>query len=97
MNELAISAILGAIGGIGRVAIAVFRAMADKRELLWKPICVSLLGHLFAGIILGTAVYNVPQVSVLVGYAGMDLIETITKTLAKPKIIFASTTSNARI
>lgn len=89
MTELSIiltSAALGAVGGMARGLVGLFKALAVKMKIrFWYwflTICVSAIIGIMTGIIFGFDY----RLSILAGYAGLDVLEGIYKSFAVQKI-----------
>ena len=89
-NMVVLPGLLGGLGGLTRGLIGLMKALALKRKILWGyygiTICVALIIGVFIGMI-----FNFDwRLSLLAGYAGTDILESIYKSFAVSKVYVQS-------
>lgn len=87
MHTLLFSLFFGFLGGLARASVGLLKAYRTKKKIkssyfVFTLVCSGLIGAA-AGIIFGST----PQVSVFVGYIGMDLLENGYKIAKRKQII----------
>ena len=80
-------AILGAIGGMARVCIGIMKFMSVRYKIYWGITWVSLLAHAIVGSLLGAVFHIYPEVSLLAGYGGLELLDSIYKAFKMQKAV----------
>ncbi len=84
-NTLILPAILGGIGGLTRGLIGLMKALALKRKILWNYYAITIAVALVIGVFIGM-IFNFDwRLSLLAGYAGTDILESIYKSFAVQK------------
>lgn len=85
-NELVLPGILGGVGGLTRGLIGLMKALALKRKILWNYYAITIIVALIIGIFVGL-IFNFDwRLSLLAGYAGTDILESIYKSFAVQKV-----------
>lgn len=80
------SGLLGMLGGIIRGVIGLFKALAVKRKIYWSYWIATALISGLIGILTGIVFSFDYRLSILAGYAGMDLLEGIYKSFKVEKV-----------
>ncbi len=80
-------ALLGFIGGVLRVFVGVFKGFAFSTKIHWKVMFGMALISGVIGLFLG-ALFNYTQpLSLLAGFAGFDVIDSVLRTFKTQKVI----------
>ena len=86
-NEALISGLLGCLGGIARSITGLIKAKITKRRIFWKYWLVTTAIAGIVGTSMGILLGFDWRLSILAGYAGIDLIEGIYKIFKGQKIV----------
>jgi fluoride ion exporter CrcB/FEX len=86
MDALALSALLGGVGGLTRGFVGLLKAMSMRRKILWGYYAITVLIAVVIGIFVGVIFNFDPRLSLLAGYAGTDILEGIYKSFAVQKV-----------
>jgi fluoride ion exporter CrcB/FEX len=86
MNALALSALLGGLGGLTRGFVGLLKAMSLRRNILWGYYAITVLIAVVIGVFVGVIFNFDPRLSLLAGYAGTDILEGIYKSFAVQKV-----------
>jgi fluoride ion exporter CrcB/FEX len=86
MNALALSALLGGVGGLTRGFVGLLKAMSLRRNILWGYYAITVLIAVVIGVFVGVIFNFDPRLSLLAGYAGTDILEGIYKSFAVQKV-----------
>jgi len=85
-TNLILPAILGGVGGLTRGLIGLMKALALKRKIIWTYYGITIFIAVIIGIFIGM-IFNFDwRLSLLAGYAGTDIIESIYKSFAVQKV-----------
>lgn len=85
-NEFVLPAILGGIGGLTRGLVGLMKALALKRKILWNYYAITIVVALIVGVFVGL-IFNFDwRLSLLSGYAGTDILESIYKSFSIQKV-----------
>jgi hypothetical protein len=76
MNPTVIAGLLGGVGGLTRGVVG----------LLWNYYIITVIIALIIGIFIGIVFDFDPRLSLLAGYAGTDILESIYKSFAVQKV-----------
>jgi fluoride ion exporter CrcB/FEX len=79
-------ALLGGIGGLTRGLIGLLKALSLKRKILWGYYAITVLVSAILGIFIGIVFNFDYRLSLLAGYAGLDILEGIYKSFAIQKV-----------
>lgn len=71
----------GAIGGLTRAVMGLWKALSHKRAILWQYWIMTVLISLVIGIFLGFLMSPDYKVAMLAGYAGTDILEGVVKAM----------------
>lgn len=85
-SELALPALLGAVGGFVRGSIGLLKAMASKREIIWGYYFLTIFIAVIIGIFTGIIFNFDYRLSLLAGYAGTDILESVYKSFKTQSI-----------
>jgi fluoride ion exporter CrcB/FEX len=86
IEQLALPALLGAIGGLTRGFVGLLKALSMRRKILWGYYIITVLVALVIGIFTGLIFNFDYRLSLLAGYAGSDIIESIYKSFQVQKV-----------
>ena len=86
MNALALSALLGGLGGLTRGVVGLLKALSLRRQIIWLYYIVTVLIAVIIGVFVGLVFNFDPRLSLLAGYAGTDILEGIYKSFAVQKV-----------
>ena len=86
VNSFVIAGLLGGLGGATRSIVGLLKVLASKREIIWSywiltAVIAAIVGG-FTGIIFDFD----PRLSLLAGYAGTDVLESIYKSFKVQKV-----------
>lgn len=85
-SGLIIPALLGGTGGLTRGFIGLLKALSLKRKIIWSYYSITVLVAVVIGIFSGL-IFNFDwRLSLLAGYAGTDILESIYKSFAVQKV-----------
>ncbi len=87
MEQLALAAIFGGIGGAIRGLVGLFKAMSARKKIVWHYFGITCVTAIVIGAFTGTIFSYSPQISLLTGYAGTDVLEGIYKTFNAQKVL----------
>ncbi|PIN80987.1 hypothetical protein COV16_00050 [Candidatus Woesearchaeota archaeon CG10_big_fil_rev_8_21_14_0_10_34_8] len=79
MNELILAGIFGFIGGVARASVGFLKALKQKKKFNLKYFLVSLFTSGIVGVFAGLLYDKNYKLTLIAGYAGTDLIESIYK------------------
>jgi len=86
MNNIALAALLGGLGGLTRGIVGLLKALSLRRQIIWLYYIVTVLIAVIIGIFVGIVFNFDPRLSLLAGYAGTDILEGIYKSFAVQKV-----------
>jgi fluoride ion exporter CrcB/FEX len=81
-----ISGALGGIGGLTRGVVGLLKALSLRRKILWDYYLVTVLVAVIIGIFVGIIFDFDKRLSILAGYAGTDILESIYKSFKVSKV-----------
>ena len=85
-NMVVLPGLLGGLGGLVRGLVGLMKALALKRRVLWGYYAITIGVALVIGIFIGM-IFNFDwRLSLLAGYAGTDILESIYKSFAVQKV-----------
>lgn len=85
-NMVVLPGMLGGLGGLTRGLIGLMKALALKRKILWNYYLITVIVALIIGVFIGM-IFNFDwRLSLLAGYAGTDILESIYKSFAVSKV-----------
>ncbi len=86
MDTIYLSALLGGIGGLTRGLVGLMKALSLRRKILWGYYCITVLIAIVLGIFTGIIFSFDYRLSLLAGYAGTDILESIYKSFTVQKV-----------
>jgi len=85
-NMVVLPGLLGGLGGLVRGLVGLMKALALKRKILWNYYLITIVVALIIGVFIGM-IFNFDwRLSLLAGYAGTDILESIYKSFAVQKV-----------
>lgn len=89
-NMVILPGMLGGLGGLVRGLVGLMKALALKRKILWNYYLITIVVALIIGAFIGM-IFNFDwRLSLLAGYAGTDILESIYKSFAVSKVYVQS-------
>ena len=85
-EEVIIPAALGGIGGLTRGVIGLLKALSLRRRILWGYYALTVAVAAIIGIFTGIIFNFDYRLSLLAGYAGLDILEGIYKSFKVQKV-----------
>jgi fluoride ion exporter CrcB/FEX len=86
MQTIVLPGLLGMAGGLTRGVVGLLKAMSLRRKILWGYWLVSALVAMIIGAFVGLIFNFDYRLSLLAGYAGTDIIESIYKSFQVQKV-----------
>ena len=86
MDALYLAALLGGVGGLTRGFVGLLKALSLKRRILWAYYTITVAIAVVIGIFVGIIFDFDPRLSLLAGYAGTDILESIYKSFKVDKM-----------
>ena len=86
METLALSALMGGLGGLTRGFVGLMKALSLRRKILWGYYCITVFVALVLGVFTGIIFSFDYRLSLLAGYAGTDILEGIYKSFSVQKV-----------
>ncbi|MCF7910556.1 hypothetical protein K9L16_02685 [Candidatus Pacearchaeota archaeon] len=91
MNQILIDTVilpgaLGAAGGATRAVVGLLKAMALRRKILWSYWLITVVVAMLIGMFVGMIFNFDYRLSLLAGYAGTDILESIYKSFKVEKV-----------
>ena len=86
MNEILLPSILGGIGGLTRGLLGLLKALSLRRRILWNYYFITVFVSLTIGVFTGIIFNFDYRLSLLAGYAGLDILEGIYKSFKVQKV-----------
>lgn len=86
MQNIVLPGLLGMAGGLTRGVVGLLKAMSLRRRVLWGYWIVSALVAMIIGTFVGLIFNFDYRLSLLAGYAGTDVIESIYKSFKVQKV-----------
>ncbi|MFW6226438.1 MAG: hypothetical protein ACOC3V_05725 [bacterium] len=86
MQNIVLPGALGMAGGLTRGVVGLLKAMSLRRKILWGYWVVSALVAMIIGCFVGLLFNFDYRLSLLAGYAGTDIIESIYKSFKVQKV-----------
>ena len=85
-EEVILPAILGGVGGLTRGVIGLLKALSLRRRILWGYYAITVAVSAIIGIFVGIIFNFDYRLSLLAGYAGLDILEGIYKSFKVQKV-----------
>ncbi len=86
MQTLILPGLLGLIGGLTRGLVGLLKALALKRQVLWGYWIITAVVAMLIGLFLGLIFNFDYRLSLLAGYAGTDILESVYKSFTVQKV-----------
>lgn len=87
-EEFLLSAIFGFIGGVARASFGVLKARKRKEKFRFKYFLITILASGAIGMFAGLLYDKSYKISLVAGYAGTDIIESLYKMKHPKKHLF---------
>jgi len=85
MNPTFLAGMLGGIGGLTRGLVGLLKALSLRRRVLWAYYIITVIVAVVIGVFIGIIFDFDYRLSLLAGYAGTDILESIYKSFAVQK------------
>ena len=89
-NLIILPALLGALGGLTRGLVGLMKALSLRRKIIWMYYGITVFIALIIGAFVGMIFSFDWRLSLLAGYAGTDILESIYKSFAVSKVYVQS-------
>jgi fluoride ion exporter CrcB/FEX len=86
MQTIILPGVLGMAGGLTRGVVGLLKAMSLRRKILWGYWVISAVVAMIIGTFVGLIFNFDYRLSLLAGYAGTDIIESIYKSFKVQKV-----------
>ena len=86
MEAIVLAGLLGGVGGLTRGLVGLLKALSLRRRILWPYYLITLVIALIIGVFVGIIFDFDPRLSLLAGYAGTDILESIYKSFKVQKL-----------
>ncbi len=86
MDAILFAGILGGVGGLTRGVVGLLKALSLRRRIIWTYYIITVFIAVIIGAFVGIVFNFDPRLSLLVGYAGTDILEGIYKSFAVQKV-----------
>jgi hypothetical protein len=86
MEAIYLAGFLGGVGGLTRGVVGLLKALALRRRIIWSYYAITVLIALIIGIFIGIIFDFDPKLSLLAGYAGTDILESVYKSFKVQKV-----------
>ena len=86
IEQIALPALLGAVGGLTRGFVGLLKALSMRRKILWGYYIITVIVAFIIGIFTGLIFNFDYRLSLLAGYAGTDILEGIYKSFKVDKV-----------
>jgi len=86
LTQVVYPALLGGAGGLTRGVIGLLKALSLRRRILWGYYIITVIVAAIIGIFVGIIFNFDYRLSLLAGYAGLDILEGIYKSFAVQKM-----------
>jgi fluoride ion exporter CrcB/FEX len=86
MEAVYLAGLLGGVGGLTRGIVGLLKALSVKRKILWDYYIITVIIAIIIGIFIGIIFDFDPRLSLLAGYAGTDILESIYKSFKVQKV-----------
>jgi len=91
MQNIILPGVLSMAGGLTRGVVGLLKAMSLRRKILWGYWIVSAIVAMIIGAFVGLVFNFDYRLSLLAGYAGTDIIESIYKSFKVQKVYVVPT------
>ena len=79
METIVLAGLLGGIGGLTRGVVGLLKALSLRRRVLWGYYWITVFVAIIIGVFIGIIFDFDVRLSLLAGYAGTDILESIYK------------------
>jgi len=86
METIVLAGLLGGIGGLTRGVVGLLKALSLRRRVMWGYYCITVVIAVIIGIFIGIIFDFDVRLSLLAGYAGTDILESIYKSFKVQKV-----------
>ena len=86
MEITILAGLLGGIGGLTRGVVGLLKALSLRRRILWGYYSITVLIAVIIGVFIGIIFDFDVRLSLLAGYAGTDILESIYKSFKVQKV-----------
>jgi hypothetical protein len=86
METIVLAGLLGGIGGLTRGVVGLLKALSLRRRIIWNYYLITVLIAVIIGVFIGIIFDFDPRLSLLAGYAGTDILESIYKSFKVSKV-----------
>lgn len=90
--EMVTGMLLGMIGGFARVTIGILKVLSARYKVYWSMTLIAFLSHGFVGLVIGMVFYLSPAASLLAGFGGLDVLESIYRIFRAEKAVAVQAT-----
>lgn len=81
-----LAGLLGGVGGLTRGFVGLLKALSMRRRILWGYYFITIVVALVIGVFIGIIFDFDYRLSLLAGYAGTDILESIYKSFKVEKV-----------
>ena len=81
-----LAGLLGGIGGLTRGVVGLLKALSLRRRIIWTYYAITVGIAIIIGVFIGIIFDFDPRLSLLAGYAGTDILESIYKSFKVGKV-----------
>ena len=85
-TQVVLPGILGGVGGLTRGVIGLLKALSLRRRILWGYYAITVAVAAIIGIFVGLIFNFDYRLSLLAGYAGVDILEGLYKSFKVQKV-----------
>ena len=86
MEITILAGLLGGIGGLTRGVVGLLKALSLRRRIMWGYYSITVLIAIIIGVFIGIIFYFDVRLSLLAGYAGTDILESLYKSFKVQKV-----------
>ena len=86
MDPYFVAGLMGFIGGATRGVVGLLKALSLRRRILWFYWLITAIISMVIGVFVGIIFSFDPRLSLLAGYAGIDILEGIYKSFKTEKV-----------
>ncbi len=86
METIVLAGLLGGVGGLTRGVVGLLKALSLRRKILWGYYCITVVVAIIIGVFIGIIFDFDVRLSLLAGYAGTDILESIYKSFKVQKV-----------
>ena len=86
METVVLAGLLGGIGGLTRGVVGLLKALSLRRRVMWGYYSITVIIAIIIGVFIGIIFDFDVRLSLLAGYAGTDILESIYKSFKVQKV-----------